>query len=368
MKYNWQQPDWLRFNFDTSKIEDFLYDFTEKAGLIRGLLTSVPQKAQEEALVEVLVSEAVKTSEIENEYLSREDVTSSIRNNLGLVVPHEKVKDSRAKGIGQMMTEIRRTYHLPLMEETLMQWHRMIFAGQSNIETGKWRTHTAPMQVISGAIGNEKVHFEAPPSVEVPKQMGAFIRWLNNTSPQGTKPIKHAPIRAAIAHLYFETIHPFEDGNGRIGRAIADKTLSQSVGYPLLMSLSATIEKNKKAYYTELKKAQRSNEITPWLIYFLQVILEAQQQTENLVHFTLKKARFFDLHQDQLNERQLKTIKRIFQAGPEGFQGGMTAKKHMHINKTSKATATRDLQKLERLGILTAQGGGRSTHYGLTGV
>jgi len=268
MKYNWQQSDWGNFTFSLKEIEDVLYIFVEKAGHLKGLLKAMPKTSQEEALIEILVSEAIKTSEIENEYLSREDVTSSIRHNLGLFAPNEEIRDVRAKGIGKLMTEVRRTYDLPLSEKTLKEWHSFLFINRTNITVGDWRIHKEPMQVVSGAMGKEKVHFEAPPSAEVPKNMKAFIKWFNDTAPDGKHPIKYAPIRAAIAHLYFESIHPFEDGNGRIGRAIADKALSQSSGYPLLLSLSAAIESNKTAYYNALENAQRKNEITPWLIYF----------------------------------------------------------------------------------------------------
>ena len=363
MKYNWQQSDWGKFTFSLKEIEDVLYTFVEKAGHLKGLLKAMPKTSQEEALIEILVSEAIKTSEIENEYLSREDVTSSIRHNLGLFTPNKEVRDIRAKGVGKLMTEVRRTYNRPLNENTLKEWHRFLFINRTNINVGDWRTHKQPMQVVSGAMGKEKIHFEAPPSAEVPQNIKAFIKWFNDTAPNGKHPIKYAPIRSAISHIYFESIHPFEDGNGRIGRAIADKALSQSSGYPLLLSLSATIESNKKAYYSALENAQRQNEITPWLIYFLQVIIDAQLDAESLIDFTLKKARFFDLYRSKINERQLKSINRMFDEGTKGFDGGMTAKKYIRITHTSKATATRDLKTLEEIGVLIVQGGGRSTHY-----
>lgn len=363
MEYNWQQSDWRNFTFSLKEVEDILYVFVEKTGHLKGLLQAMPKKSQDEALIEIMVSEAIKTSEIENEYLSREDVTSSIRHNLGLFEPNKEVRDLRAKGVGKLMTEVRRTYDEPLSEKTLKEWHKYLFPIRTNIIVGDWRMHKEPMQVVSGAIGREKVHFEAPPSVEVSQNMKAFIEWFNDTAPNGKNPIKYAPIRSAISHIYFESIHPFEDGNGRIGRAIADKALSQSSGYPLLLSLSATIESNKKAYYGALEKGQKSNEITTWLIYFIQVIIDAQKSAEALIDFILKKVRFFDSHKAKLNKRQIKSINRMFQEGPQGFEGGMTAKKHMRITQTSKATATRDLKELEELGVLIIRGSGRSTHY-----
>ncbi|MGB0948719.1 MAG: Fic family protein [Marinirhabdus sp.] len=363
MKYNWQQSDWGTFTFSLKEMEDTLYVFMEKAGHLKGLLRAMPKEPQEETLIEILVSEAIKTSEIENEYLSREDVTSSIRNNLGLFKPNKEVKDVRAKGLGKLMTEVRSTYNEPLSEETLKKWHQYLFVKNTKINVGNWRSHPGPMQVVSGRLDKPNVHFEAPPSAQVPQQIKAFVQWFNATAPNGANPIKYAPVRSAISHIYFESIHPFEDGNGRIGRAIADKALSQSVGYPLLLSLSATIERNKKAYYGALENAQKSNEITPWISYFAQVIINAQKSAEALIDFTLKKVRFFDTHKTKLNERQLKSIDRMFQEGPRGFEGGMTAKKYMRIVQTSKATATRDLRALERLSALLVRGSGRSTHY-----
>lgn len=193
--------------------------------------------------------------------------------------------------------------------------------------------------------------------------MDRFIRWFNDTAPGGKKEIKKAPVRSAIAHLYFESIHPFEDGNGRIGRAIAEKALSQTIGRPVLLSLSRTIETNKRAYYTALETAQRSNEITEWISYFVSAIRDAQQQTSQLIEFTLAKTKFLDRFRDKLNDRQLKPVLKMLDAGLEGFEGGMTARKYISITKTSKATATRDLQALVDIGALTEVGGGRSSHY-----
>ncbi len=216
--------------------------------------------------------------------------------------------------------------------------------------------------MVSGAIGKEKVHFEAPPSANVPAEMKQFITWFNDTAPGGKNEIKKAPIRSAIAHLYFETIHPFEDGNGRIGRAIAEKALSQTIGRPAMLSLSQAIEADKNAYYDALKAAQRTNDITVWLGYFVQVIYHAQLSAKDLVTFSLKKVKLLDRCQDKLNDRQLKVLLRMLES-PDGFEGGMTAKKYVSLTKTSKATATRDLQELVDLRVLIPEGGGRSVHY-----
>jgi Fic family protein len=219
------------------------------------------------------------------------------------------------------------------------------------------------MQVVSGPIGKETVHYEAPPSSIVSAEMQRFIQWFNDTGKGAALEISKPAIRSAIAHLYFETIHPFEDGNGRIGRAISEKALSQGLGQPVLLSLSKTIEANKADYYQALKAAQRSNEITPWIRYFVGVVLAAQKEAEEQIDFTLKKAKFFDRYDAQLNDRQLRVLRRMLEEGPKGFDGGMSAKKYVAITKTSKATATRDLQDLADKGALVAVGGGRSTRY-----
>jgi Fic family protein len=209
MKYNWQQPDWPDFNFDLQEIEDQLFRFAEETGHVTGILNTMPEDVQMETLVTTMVSEAIKTSEIEGEYLSRSDVVSSIRNNLGLNTTPEPVKDKKAKGIARLMVDVRSTYSEQLHEEKLFEWHAMLLGGNTRVNIGVWRSDDAPMQVISGAAGREKIHFEAPPSISVPAEMERFINWFNETRPGGNNEIKKAPVRSAIAHLYFESIHPF---------------------------------------------------------------------------------------------------------------------------------------------------------------
>jgi Fic family protein len=193
--------------------------------------------------------------------------------------------------------------------------------------------------------------------------MKRFIEWFNKTAPGGKLEIKKIPVRAAVAHLYFESIHPFEDGNGRIGRAIAEKALSQGLGWPVLLSLSKTIEKRRKTYYDELKQAQSSLDITRWIEYFVKTVLEAQTEAEDMVSFTLKKVKYFERFRDILNDRQTKVINRMFEEGPEGFVGGMNARKYEAICRVSKATATRDLQYLTDKGALVVSGAGKNTSY-----
>jgi Fic family protein len=232
----------------------------------------------------------------------------------------------------------------------------------------QWRVGGDPMQVVSGRIDRPTVHFEAPPCERVPAEMARFIEWFNRTAPGASQPVSHAPVRAAIAHLYFETIHPFEDGNGRIGRALADKTLSQGIDRPVVLSLSRAIEARRNEYYQALKTAQRGNEITPWIRWFTDIVLQAQIDAETRIRFVLRKVRFFERFGGALNERQQKVLRRMFEAGPDGFTGGMNARKYTALTGVSKATATRDLQQLSLLGALIPTGGGRSTRYELKGL
>lgn len=363
MKYNWQQKDWLEFRFNLKDIEDTLYAFAEETGQMTGILKALPEGLQTETLLNIMVSEAIKTSEIEGEYFSRQDVMSSIRNNLGLNEHPVVVKDKKAQGAGQLMVLVRKDYSSPLCEEQLFAWHQILLGKSKTLKVGAWRTHAHPMQLVSGAMSREEIHYEAPPSAQVPQEMKKFIQWFNDTAPGGKKEIRKGPVRSAIAHLYFETIHPFEDGNGRIGRAIAEKALSQTIGRPVMLSISQVIEANKKSYYDELETAQRSNEITAWVKYFVATILEAQAQAKKQIEFTLSKTRFFDRFNPKLNDRQLKVLKRMLEDGVHGFEGGMTANKYTSITGASKATATRDLQELTEMHALLIQGGGRSTHY-----
>ena len=364
-RYNWQQNDWPHFKFSLDGVEDDLLIFSEKAGRVSGILEGLPEETKQDVIVDFILAEAIKTSEIEGEYPSRKDVLSSIRKNLGLHHSHAHIKDKSAAGLGELMIDVRKTFKEPLTPAKLFAWHKMLLRENKKMEVGQWRSHAEPMQVISGAIGKEKIHYEAPPSSKVPGEMKKFIQWFNDTGPGGKLEIKKAPVRSAIAHLYFETIHPFEDGNGRIGRAVAEKALSQTIGRPVVLSLSRTIEAKKNDYYASLEKAQRSNQITPWMQYFVKTVLDAQREAEAQIHFTLKKTKFFDRFKDQLNERQITVVRRMLEEGTKGFEGGMNAKKYIGITKTSKATATRDMQELLERGAFVPAGkaGGRSTSY-----
>lgn len=365
MTYNWQQADWPDFRFDLSPVEDSLLAIASHAGKVSGLLAGLPPGLETEAVLDLMIAEAIESSAIEGEVLQRPDVVSSIRNHLGLNHRPEPVRNPVADGAGELMTAVRRSFAEPLGAETLLGWHQVLMRGASGIRTGAWRSGGDPMQVVSGLMHRPTVHFEAPPSTAVPGEMARFIAWFNDSSPGGRAALKHAAVRSAIAHLYFESIHPFEDGNGRIGRAISEKALSQGLGHPVPISLSRSIVAKRNAYYDALESAQRSNEITGWLVYFVETVCQAFLESEQQIAFVVGKARFLDLHRDSLNERQFKVIHRMLDAGPAGFTGDMTARKYIALTRASKATATRDLQDLAAKGVLLPAGAGRSARYRL---
>jgi Fic family protein len=365
MTYNWQQADWPEFRYEPDGLADELLAFAAHAGRVGGLLEGLPEDLGTEAILDLMIAEAIRSSAIEGETLDRDAVMSSIRNRLSLNPVPQLVDSRMADGAGELMVAVRNGYREPLSSETLFAWHRMLLGGSSGLRVGGWREGGDPMQVVSGRIDRPTVHFEAPPSAQVPGEMEHFVAWFNATAPGGAAAIAHAPVRAAIAHLYFESIHPFEDGNGRLGRALSEMALSQGLDRPAVISLSQTIDARRNTYYEALKAAQRSNQITPWLHWFIGMVLDAQRDAEAQIRFVLQKSKFFLRFESELNERQLKVMRRMFDAGPEGFTGGMNARKYIALTGTSKATATRDLQHLARIGALAPIGGGRSTRYEL---
>lgn len=365
MSYNWQQPDWPEFRYEFDGVSEQLLSFADHAGHVAGLLEGLPEDLGTEAVLDLMIAEAVQSSAIEGETLDRDAVMSSIRNRLGLNPVPQPVKSRMADGAGELMVAVRKGFRETLSAETLFSWHRMLLGGTFGIRVGGWREGGDPMQVVSGSIDRPSVHFEAPPSEQVPAEMVRFIAWFNDSAPGGPKAVPHALVRSALVHLYFESIHPFEDGNGRIGRALSEMALSQGMGRPVVLSLSRTIEAGRNAYYLALKAAQRSNEVTAWVDWFVGVVVQAQLDAETQVRFILRKSRFLQRFKSELNERQLKVVRRMFEAGPEGFAGGMSARKYVALTGASKATATRDIQDLARLGVLNPIGGGRSTRYEL---
>jgi Fic family protein len=264
-----------------------------------------------------------------------------------------------------MMVDLFRSSAEPLSNEMLYRWHQMVAAGRKDlIDIGRYRTGKEPMQVISGRIGAQKVHFEAPPSKRVPSEMKRFIAWFNQTLPRGAESLP-AITRAGIAHLYFESIHPFEDGNGRIGRALAEKAMAQSFGQPLLVALATTILAHQKSYYEALEKANKQIDVSVWLSWFADIALEAQRRTITQVEFLIAKTKLLDRLRGHINDRQQKALLRIFREGPNGFKGGMSAGNYSTITGASPATTTRDLADLTEKGALVRTGERKHARYAL---
>ncbi|CAG1010691.1 hypothetical protein PHYC_03903 [Phycisphaerales bacterium] len=331
-------------------------------GIFLGTVRHLAESDREQVVVEAMGSEAVTTSEIEGEILDRESVQSSIRQQLGLASDRRRVKPAE-RGIGEMMVDLYRGYGRPLDEGTLCSWHAMVCRGRTDLrEVGRYRTHAEAMRVVSGRIDKPTVHFEAPPSDRVGLEMARFVEWFNRRGPGGAEPLG-ALTRAGVAHLYFESIHPFEDGNGRIGRAISEKALAQSLGQPALTALAATILTNRREYYDALEAANKQNEITEWLAWFAGVGLEAQERTLAQVEFVIEKTKLLDRAGAWANARQRAVLLRVMREGPEGFTGGLSAKKYVTIAKTSSATATRDLGELVERGILRREGEKKGARY-----
>ncbi|MCW5621300.1 MAG: Fic family protein [Burkholderiales bacterium] len=363
MRWNWQDPDWPHFRFQAQVLARREAMFLQHSGIVLGTMRHLPKDEHLHLVVELISTEALKTSEIEGEILDRDSVQSSLRRQFGLQSDARRVPPAE-QGIAEMLTDLYRSYAEPLTHESLFAWHRMLTKGRTDIEVGRWRTHGEPMQVVSGPVHTPKVHFEAPPSTIVPKEMTAFCKWFNDTAPGGAATLP-ALTRASLAHLYFESIHPFEDGNGRIGRAISEKALAQGIGQPSLSALSLTIERQRSQYYLELELANKSLQVDRWLDWFADTVLAAQSYTVRWTEFLIAKTRLLDRLRGQINPRQEKALLRVMREGPDGFKGGLSAGNYQGITGAPPATARRDLAELVELGALRRTGQLRGTRYWL---
>lgn len=301
----------------------------------------------------------MESSKIEGEILDRESLQSSIKKHFGLETTLKK-GTGKESGMAELLCNVYESFDKPLTHEMLWKWHSMLFKDSSNItDWGKYRTHAEPMQIVSNRYDSPKVIFEAPPSGRVFHEMAAFIKWFNSTNGSGS-----ILARAAIAHIYFECIHPFEDGNGRIGRVLVEKILSQGVGRPILIAISKMLEKRKKEYYSSLEKCNRTLEVQDWVEFFAQIVLQAHEESMSLLCFLIEKSKMLNSLSGQINPRQTLLLK-IFAEGPNGFKGGLSAENYIAITKTTRATATRDLTDLVEKGALVKTGELRHTRYQL---
>lgn len=364
MAWNWQQDTWPQFTWDQRKLVRAEARFIENAGVLIGASKHMDADDQHTLRIELMSHEAVDTSAIEGDPLDRDSVQSSIRRHLGLAGDRRRASPAEA-GIAQMMVDLYERAATPLTQDALMGWHRWITNGRTDLtDIGRYRTHTDPMQIVSGAIHAPKIHFEAPPSAALTMEMDRLWDWLERTAPSGAAPLP-AVTRAGIAHLWFESIHPFEDGNGRIGRALSEKLLAQGLANPVITGMAGTLLLHRKAYYAQLERAHHDLEITEWLLWFAAKTLEAQQRTLRQVELVLDKTRLLGRLRGAMNERQEKALLRLFAAGPEGFKGGLSAANYMTITGASSASTTRDLAALVELGALARTGANKATRYHL---
>ena len=358
MRWNWQRPDWPKFTYNRDLISQKEKQFLLGSGSSFAFLKNVTKEEQNQFIVEILSVEGLQSSKIEGEILERESLQSSIKRHFGLPV-EVKAGAKKELGMGNLLCNVYETFDKPLTHEMLLEWHSMLFNEDSKLEDiGKYRTHVEPMQIVSSRLDiAPRAFFEAPPSKNVLQEMALFIEWFNASYKE--------PIlgRAAIAHVYFESIHPFEDGNGRIGRVLVEKVLSQGVGQPVLIAVSKFIEKQKKAYYAELERCNQTLEVSSFVEFFAERILQAQEDSMCFLTFLIQKSKMLTALLGQINPRQEKVLLRMFEEGPSGFVGGLSAEKYIAISKGSRATTTRDLADLVEKGALVRTGELRHTRY-----
>lgn len=374
MTYIWQEAHWPEFTYNnTPLLLSTLYQYSQAIGQLTAKLEKIPPDSRIDAVIDLMVKEAITTSAIEGEKLSQNDVRSSLKNHLGLLYPPIHIRDPRAQGISALMVNNYQNHTLPLNEEILFRWHRMLLPNEYDtwgrkLHIGQWRSEG--IQVISGPPHKQKVHFEAPPADQVPSQMEQFFGWFNQTNPMhllDKSEFIPGPIRAAIAHLWFVTIHPFDDGNGRLARAISDYALAQDARYPMLHSLSAAIERKRKEYYDKLENTQKhSVDISEWIDWFIGITCESVEITKSIIAFTVQKSQFIDKHRKSLNERQLQVVLDLFSNGAEGDSKSVNRNKYVKQVHCSPRTALRDLNDLVNKAVLVQlPGQGRNTRYGL---
>jgi Fic family protein len=364
MAWLWQQKDWPTFTFDASKYQVQEDVFYTNSGRVSGSIEHLELEQGETFKINVLCQEAVATSIIEGELLDRDSVQSSIRKHMGLKTDHRRASAAEA-GVAEMHVDVYSRYAEPLTHDMMHGWHAMLTNGRRDlVDVGRYRTHAEPMQVISGSYSKPKVYYEAPPSAMVPYEMERYVDWFNTAVNDRSTPVLTT---AAVAHLYFEMIHPYEDGNGRIGRALVEKVLSTRLGGPSLNSFSRVIELNKKSYYTCLQQCNTTNQVDQFVHLFTDMVLASQDYTYHMVRLLIHKSKVMKTYADELNARQEKLLLRLYDVAQEGFEGGMSAKKYTAMTKASPSSATRDLQHLADLGILYKTGQLKGTRYHLVG-
>ncbi len=365
-KYIYQNKDWPRFYWDNERVISLLATVRNKQGRLLGNMEALGFQLRSEALLHSLTVNIIKTSEIEGDILHPDQVRSSIARRLGIDIAGLVPAERHVDGVVEMMLDATQKFNEPITDDRLFGWHAALFptgrSGMHKITTGNWRDGSkGPMQVVSGIFGKEKIHFEAPDAALLPSAMQQFIEWMNTTT--SLDPV----IKAAVAHLWFITLHPFEDGNGRIARTIADLQLARADGSSQrFYSMSAQIQLERKDYYDMLESTQKGDmDITSWLHWFLSCLDRSLTLTEQLLNKVLRKARFREKFEGQpLNQRQNLMLNKLL----DGFEGKLTTSKWAKMAKCSQDTALRDIQELINSGILLKEDtAGRNTSYALSG-
>ncbi len=365
--YIWELPDWPRFHWDQERLGRVLTEARHEQGRLMGRMEALGFQLRDEAVLQTLTQDVLKSSEIEGEKLDPDQVRSSIARRLGMDIGGLKPADRDVEGVVEMMLDATRGFEKQLDEDRLFAWHASLFptgrSGMVKITVGAWRQDSAgPMQVVSGPYGKERVHYVAPAATRLDSEMSAFLDWFNNEG--DIDPV----LKAGLAHLWFITIHPFDDGNGRIARAISDMALSRSEDSPQrFYSMSAQIRVERKAYYDILEATQKGDlEITGWLEWFLGCLDRAFDGSQTILADVLRKARFWEAHDGKsVNDRQRKILNGVL----DGFDGKLTSSKWAKLGNCSQDTASRDIDDLIKHGILIKDpAGGRSTSYSLADI
>lgn len=364
MPYVWEQDEWPAWTWNEARLSKLLATASHEQGRLQGRMEALGFDLRSEAHLRTLTEDVVKSSEIEGEELDRDQVRSSIARRLGMDIAGLVPADRDVEGVVEMMLDATEKYDEPLTDERLFDWHAALFptgrSGMARINVARWRDDSdGPMQVVSGPMGREKVHYEAPPADRLNDEVARFLEWFEK--PGDTHPL----LVASVAHLWFVTIHPFDDGNGRIARAIGDMALARSEKTrQRFYSMSAQIRHDRKDYYHTLEWTQKGDmDITRWQEWFLECLIRAIEGSRETLNAVMVKARFWDrFAKEPLNDRQIKLMNQLL----DGFEGKLTSSKWARIAKCSQDTATRDIKDLIKRGALKQdEGGGRSTSYSL---
>ncbi len=367
--YIWQHQQWPKLTFDHEVVGPHIAAARRQQGELEGKAGAIGLVQKGEVDAEVLAQEVIATAAIEGEKLDPGAVRSSVMRHMGLA--NTGPYDRHVDGLVEVISDAATSFHLPLDHDRLYRWQSALFPGGTSgivrIAVGRYRDHADPMQIVSGPLGREKVHYEAPPSARMRTEMQRFLRWFARTTPAPGKAVQLDGLaRAAIAHLWFESIHPFEDGNGRIGRAIVDMAIAQDQGSPLrLYSVSRQLLERRSAYYDALNRAQRGGgDVTEWVAWFVAQISAACVRSSQVIDCAIEKSRFWANHGTvELKLRQRKVLQRLLDDGDGGFEGGLNADKYMKMTAVSKATATRDLSEMVAEGLLWTEGQGKGLRY-----